>query len=746
MTAEATLPQRPQGRPIFFCLLWLVAPALAPAAEDWGAYAIVPSSTPSFVLEAVGAGTAEGTTVSIAKPSGLAHQKWLVVPKGEDFYAIAPASAPRLVLAASGGGTKSGTPIVLEADRGQPWQRWRLDRNEDGSYCLVPRHSPAHRLDHFGGEARPGARVDLWENIPGDGHLRWRIRPLAGSPIGSGGGAGPTAPSAYQPPEVAPGSVRAGEVKTFRLATSSIYPGTVREVAVFVPAQYDGSKPACVYVRTDGYNPAEKPLLEALIASGEMPVTIGVFVRPGELPSPVPGTIGRRNRCFEYDGMGDANARFLLDEILPEVARRFDLKLSPSGNDRCIAGISSGGIAAFNAAWERPDAFSRVYASSGSFVAFRGGHEFPTLVRKFEPKPIRAYLTTGTTDMENCAGDWFLLDQEMDKALGFSGYDYRFRIIDGGHGAGFFDHYREALAFVWDGWPAPVRVGPGAPRVRDILLPDEPWHPVADGYRDIRSAAVDAQGRVFFADRGADKVDRIDPDGTIRPFLADSGGAEGLAVGPKGELFATSTRTGRVMGYDASGVGTLVVDGLRGRQVLATPNGGLYVAAQGDGPEGAGEVWFVEGGRKTRVDSGLKLATGLAYRPDRWLLAVADGGSKWAYSYQIEPDGRLANKERFFPLHVADGDDDAGAGSACYAREGPMLVATRAGVQACADDGPVQAILPVPGGARVVAACLGGADLDTLFAFTADRIWRRKVRVHGIGAFTPRAAVGASRL
>ena len=119
------------------------------------------------------------------------------------------------------------------------------------------------------------------------------------------------------------------------------------------------------------------------------------------------GTLGRRNRCFEYDAVGDNYARFLAEELLPFVAKEFDLKLSTNGNDRCIAGGSSGGIAAFNAAWQRPDAFTRVYANSGSFVAFRGGHEFPTLIRKFEAKPIRAYLTTGTHDMVNCAGDWY---------------------------------------------------------------------------------------------------------------------------------------------------------------------------------------------------------------------------------------------------------------------------------------------------------------------------------------------------
>src|SRR5258708_19646612 len=125
-----------------------------------------------------------------------------------------------------------------------------------------------------------------------------------------------------------------------------------------------------------------------------------------------------------------------------------------------MSGGSSGGIAAFTGAWHRPDAFSRVYAASGSWVAFRGGHEFPTMVRKFEAKPIRAYLTTGTHDMENCAGDWFLLDQEMDKALKFSGYDYFFRVINGGHVAGYYDYYPDAMTFISKASPPPVQPRP----------------------------------------------------------------------------------------------------------------------------------------------------------------------------------------------------------------------------------------------------------------------------------------------
>jgi gluconolactonase len=703
-------------------------------AEDWGAYALVPASARSLVLEAMGSGTSEGTLVSIGKPAGTANQKWVITSKDAHYYSIRPCSSSTLVLAASKGGTAMGTAIVLETDRGQPWQQWALSKTENGWYCLIPRHAPEKGLDHLGGNPKPGAKIDLWTNTPGDPHLEWMIMPLAGS---SKAIATETGPSGYVAPEIEPKAVLAGVVKSCKFSNSTIFPGTVRDVTVFIPAQYDGSKPACVYVRTDGYNPIEKPLLETLIATKEMPVTIGVFVRPGEVPATVPKTLGRRNRCFEYDGVGDNNVRFLVEELLPFVAGQFDLKLSNDGNDRCIAGGSSGGIAAFNAAWERPDAFCRVYANSGSFVAFRGGHEFPTLVRKFEAKPIRAYLTTGTRDMENCAGDWFLIDQEMDKALRFSGYDFFFRTINGGHVAGYYDYYREAMSFLWKDWPKPIRAGPSAPRVRDIILPGESWQQVSLECHDAKGAACNSSGEVFFVDTLENKVCRIGLDGRISEFLSDAGHANSLSVGPKGDLYAVSRQTGKIMCYDRLGTGSEVVDGIRGEHLLATPAGGLYVTTNGERLAGAGEVWFVKDGKKSRVDAGLKFASGLAQRPDQWLLSVGDGRSKWVYSYQINADGTLGNKERFFWLHVPDWEDDAGAESVCYAKDGPMLVATRWGIQVCADDGPTQVILPMPDRGRVFGVCLGGREMDTLFAFCGTKIWKRKVKIHAAGAFSP---------
>ncbi len=730
-------------KPVHSLFMWTTALAAffshQAVAEDFGAYSLVPVSAPALVLEVPGP-PEPGTSICLGKPGGGAHQKWIIIPRGDSFYSIKPSTNTALVLAVSKGGTNNGATIVLEADKGEPWQEWAIKKNENGTYSIFPRHSPDKGLDDFGGNKAEGAKVDLWIHKPGDSHLQWQIKPLAGTAVPL-----TEAPqTTYTPPEPPPEKLLPGIIKKTAFTTSTIFPGTIREVTVFVPAQYDASKPACVYVKTDGYNPKEKGLLETLIATGEMPVTVGIFVTPGMLPPAMPGTLGRRNRCFEYDGVGDYTVRFLVEELLPFVAREFDLNLSLSGNDRCIAGGSSGGIAAFNAAWERPEAFSRVYCNSGSFVAFRGGHEFPTLVRKFEAKPIRAYLTTGTHDMENCAGDWFLLDQEMDKALKFSGYDYFFRSINGGHVAGYYDYFREAMSYLWKGWPKPVQAGSSAPRVQDVLVPEEPWQLAAQGLQEARGAACSPNGEVFFVEAQANKISRIDLEGKVRAFLPDAGHANGLSFGAEGQLYAVSEQTGQVMRYEADGKATLVTTNLYGRHIQAVPNGGLYVS--GGSKKEEGSVWFVREGQTTLVDSGLKRATGIALRPDQWLLSVAEGQSKWAYSYQANPDGSLSHKERFFWLHVPDWEDDAGAQGLCYAREGQMLVATRLGVQVCTDDGPTQAILPLPDHSRVDSVCLGGPDMDTLFAFSGDKIWKRKVKIHASGAFSPWTKVTGGKL
>jgi enterochelin esterase family protein len=219
---------------------------------------------------------------------------------------------------------------------------------------------------------------------------------------------------------------------------SGIFPGTVRDYWVYVPKQYDGSQPACVMVFQDGGNYANltgqfrvPTVFDNLIHRKEMPVTIGVFINPGNIPTATDGGKPRSNRSFEYDTVSDQYARFLLDEMLPAIGKEY--KLTTEARGRAICGISSGGICAWTVAWHRPEAFSKVLSHVGSFTNIRGGYVYPSLIRKTERKPIRVFLQDGSGDLDNLHGSWPIANQDMAAALKFAKYDYRFEFGDGGH-------------------------------------------------------------------------------------------------------------------------------------------------------------------------------------------------------------------------------------------------------------------------------------------------------------------------
>lgn len=220
---------------------------------------------------------------------------------------------------------------------------------------------------------------------------------------------------------------------------SKIFEGTIRDYYVYVPKQYSAEKPACVMVFQDGHayaNPTGElraPIVfDNLIHKGEMPVTIGIFINPGHKGDQLPTNRFRaNNRSFEYDTLSDQYARFLLEEIIPEVEKKYKLRKDAEG--RAIGGMSSGGICAFTVAWERPNEFSKVLSHIGSFVNIRGGHNYEVMIRKTEKKPIRVFLQDGTGDLDNQHGNWPLANQEMAAALKFKKYDYEFVMGDGAH-------------------------------------------------------------------------------------------------------------------------------------------------------------------------------------------------------------------------------------------------------------------------------------------------------------------------
>lgn len=230
-----------------------------------------------------------------------------------------------------------------------------------------------------------------------------------------------------------------GEILKRTFQDSKRFPGTRRDYWIYVPAQYRSDKPACVYVNQDGIQWKAPTVFDNLIHRREMPVTIGVFIMPGVV-NVVEGdpTHDRVNRSFEYDGLGDTYARFVLDEILPDVEKQTTrdgrpIRLSKSGNDRAIGGSSSGAVCAFTAAWEHPEAFSRVFSAIGTYVGLRGGDRYATLVRKYEPKPIRVFLQDGANDLNNFVGDWWKANETMERALTFAGYEVKHAWGEGGH-------------------------------------------------------------------------------------------------------------------------------------------------------------------------------------------------------------------------------------------------------------------------------------------------------------------------
>jgi enterochelin esterase family protein len=219
---------------------------------------------------------------------------------------------------------------------------------------------------------------------------------------------------------------------------SQVFEGTERDYWVYVPAQYKPEEPACVMVFQDGGGYVNEKgqfrvpvVFDNLIHKKEMPVTVGIFVNPGTFPPANPKGRGRSNRSFEYDTLSNQYASFLEKEILPEVGKAVKLRSDAAG--RAICGISSGGICAFTAAWERPDLFSKVLSHVGSFTNIRGGDVYPGLIRKTERKPIRVFLQDGSGDLDNLHGSWPLANQSMAAALKFMNYDYQFVYGDGGH-------------------------------------------------------------------------------------------------------------------------------------------------------------------------------------------------------------------------------------------------------------------------------------------------------------------------
>lgn len=243
------------------------------------------------------------------------------------------------------------------------------------------------------------------------------------------------------------------------------YPGTERTYWVYIPSQYDASKPAALMVFNDGKGYVSENghsrvpvVFDNLIHEGAMPITVGVFLNPGVVPPARPNARPRRNRSYEYDTVSDGYANFLIEQFLPMVEQEHNVQLTDNPDFRGVVGASTGGIAAFTAAWERPDSFRKVISYIGTFVNIRNGDRYPGIIRKTSTigRPIRVFLQDGINDLDNPHGNWPLANQQMAAALTFAGYDNKLVMGEGNHSSSHGGSVLpDALRWLWRDWQTP---------------------------------------------------------------------------------------------------------------------------------------------------------------------------------------------------------------------------------------------------------------------------------------------------
>ena len=486
-----------------------------------------------------------------------------------------------------------------------------------------------------------------------------------------------------------------GTVIDGTIENSKIYPNTKRTFQVFVPKQYDGKTPACLVVGLDGNLFNAITVIDNLIKTGEMPVTIGIFIQPG-VSYNEDGSVARYNRSNEFDRTDHRLAEFLESEVIPMVENMNTpygkkILISSNPNDRAITGASSSGIAAFTVAWERPDLFARVYSSVGTYVAMRGGNEYPVLVRKSEPKALRIYLQDGVNDTWNhIFGDWWEQNQLMASALNFAGYEFDYKWDRGGHSIYYGTRaYPDAMRWLWRGWPAEVKAGTSM-------------------------------------------------NGMIKSLLAEGEQWKEATPSEAAELHKLPAKPGenQITRHNGADIAKFVKSPHR---VLPMHNGDKYISNTD------GEIYLLKNGSRKAVKMETLPTSGaeIALYPNGKLLVASEKNSNWLISYLVAPDGSLQAGQQFYWLHNTDNHNHTPYGNITFDTLGNLYIATPIGIQVCDQNGRVRAILPLPGGGRNVEAIAfigkkiyarcGGKLFVRTFAHTGWNSWEAPIDVKSQG-------------
>ncbi len=576
-----------------------------------------------------------------------------------------------------------------------------------------------------------------------------------------------------------------GSLTKHTLAPGKFFPGTPHNYQVFVPAQYDASRPIPFMIFLDGTgyagdNVRVPVVLENLIAKGELPPMMAMFIDPGVMPALSDQAQNRYERIFEYDSLTPRFANFLIDELIPEVAKTYNLSKDP--NDHGIAGLSTGGVGAFVAAWNRPDQFRRVITWIGSFGNFRGADRLPGLIRRTEPRPLRVFMQTGRQDLVNYAGSWYLENPRMAAALEFAGNDVRMELGEDGHsnrhGASMLP---DTLRWLWRGYPQPITAGeptPGAGRgifaqlvprrevvpppppparpsdgaqgrpaatvgpvggprgaVYALIFRDRSWEQVGDTYASTASPTMDKEGNVFFADPSSSKIYRSDAARAVTVFKENSRGARALRVGVDGRLYATQLADKRVVSYGLAGDEKVVAQDIQANDLALTKGGGIYYV---DTAQKAVGYIDPKGQRRIVYKGGeIMSPTALTLTPDQAMLLVGDGMDRYQWSFQVAADGSLVNGEPFQRLEMPEEGLFSGVGGLTVDTLGYMWATSAMGIQVCEQPGRCTNILNKPefNSTPITSIAFGGPGRTWLYVTQGGRLFRRETRRTGVVAW-----------
>jgi enterochelin esterase family protein len=555
------------------------------------------------------------------------------------------------------------------------------------------------------------------------------------------------------PDAVARDNVPKGTIEKMEPWESTIFPGTIRDWSIYVPAQYKADQPAALMVFQDGEGMRNLTgrwrvpiVFDNLIARGDMPPTIAVFINPGHDKSKPRQNGKHSNRGFEYDSLGDRYVRFLVEEIIPEVKKRYAISDDPEMH--AIGGSSSGAICAFTAAWERPNYFRKVYSSVGSFTNLRGGDVYPSLVRKTEPKPIRVYMADTSGDVDNAFGSWPWANQQMASALKYMGYDTRFDWAEGyAHNADFGGaKFPEAMKWLWRKeahQPVLDTRGDlgGDLTLLNLLIPGESWELVAGDLGFADALCADKEGNLYFCDMKAPAVYRIRAvDGTKSELVKES--VSGLEFSPDGSLlYACQGAKNRVISINAkSGEVKVIAEGVKPNDLAVTRDGMILITETG-----AKQVTRInpQTGEVSAVDTGITKPNGIALSNDGGTLAVSDYGGTHTWTFRVNAGAALDAKMPTMPMRLPIDPKgefrfnepppyvqaSKGDGLAVD-KVGRYYVTSELGVQIFDPTGRPCGVLTKKDADQPLTSCiLAGSDHSTLYIAHGKSIYRRKLTV-----------------